>query len=125
MHYCLTKDELSQLLSSISEGDEIESSVLIDRVQNARYWQDELCCFTYLLAILLERDDKSLSAKNQMINTLYLLDEQMMVKIQEFDLPFIEYMLRYLRCESLTLIEDLIRIDTQMSEHNYSNAIRG
>ena len=93
-------------------------------IENAENWQDELGCLTYLFAMVLEGKGKDGGDCQRLIDLLYQLAERMYIYIQEFDLDFVEFMLRNVRSAGLSLEEELIDLQNRLREFRYEYALR-
>ncbi len=126
MQYCLNVDELNQLIESHRGAVEITDKALLMQLENARQWQTELVCLSFLFARLLERKKNRNVAPDQMIRSLFSLKEEMYLYIQECGAEFVEYMLSYKSFSDLgdSLEDILIDIQNRMSEHRYERTLR-
>ncbi len=119
MHYCLNREELSQLIDFKARGKEVESADLASWIEASHNWEVELGCLNYLLAQILEKkthDDQDCSG---MVCLLYDSLDQMYLRIHECDREFITYMLRFLRESNVSLEEELVRLHNYISEYRY------
>lgn len=124
MHYCLSKQQMAEFLDYIVNNNHMTDDSLSAVVEGARIWQDQLICFSYLFSMILEKKAKGGIDCHSDIEKLYELPEELCLSIQEFDSEFVRYMLGNLRNDSLSLEEDLVQLQTSLSEHFYDKTIR-
>ncbi len=124
MNYCLNTSELSQLIDFKAGGSDIEDEELRLRVDYAENWVEQLGALTYLFCHILERRANSGVDCQNLIILLYQLAEQMSIRIQECDSYFIEYMLSNLRHENLSLEEELVGLQNNLSIFAYGQTLR-
>lgn len=120
MHYCLNREELTQLIDFEYSGKEVQLDYLRLRIVNSQNWQDELGCMNYLFAQILGRKVKQ-KFKNcsYLIQFLNDLVDQMYVRIHDCDHSFVNYMTRYVRETDLSLEEELVKLHNYMCEYIY------
>lgn len=124
MHYCLNKEELRQLIELKANNVDIEDRSLQIWVENAENWQDELGALSYFFSHILERKYRFGENCQNLIEIFYHLEETMFFRLQEFDWKFIEYMLKHLRGDSISLEEELIELQNNISEYKYEQTLR-
>ncbi len=126
MNYCLSVEELAQLIDRYTKSRDIEDMNLSSLVENARQWDTKLICLSVLFARLLERENKDTAVPTQMIKTLFSLKEKIYLEIQHCDLDFIEYMLGYSHSRNTkdTLEDILIDIQNGIGDRRYVHALR-
>lgn len=119
MHYCLNREELSQLIEFKARGKDVEVTDLAVWIEASRNWQVELGCLSYLFAQILEKKQHSNQDRSGMICLLYDLVDEMYLRIHECDYDFITYMLRFLHDSNLSLEEQLVELHNDMCEYRY------
>lgn len=127
MHYCLTKEELTKLIdlkANFINGLSSEDWLLSLWVDNAENWQDELTGLSYFLSQILEVKLKQGVDCQNLITLIHELPDQMWVRLQQFDIEFVRYMLAQVRSSGLSLEENLIEIQNSLGEYKYGPAFR-
>lgn len=124
MYYCMNREELRQFIDFKAHHKTVDNDELLNWIENALYWQDELGCLTYLFAHILEKKAKNGENCQELIEQFYQLPEQMYFSIQAFDSNYIEYLLQNTRNRSVSLEEDLVRLQNAMSEYQYEQTLR-
>lgn len=136
MHYCLSRDELKQLLNLIIQHNksnntyELSLVSIIDsefriRLDDSLNWQDELGALSYLFAQILESNIFASLTRADLIELFYELPNRLLITIQDFDEAFIDYMLYRNLDLSITSLEDcLIKIQNDLRNYRYDKAIR-
>jgi hypothetical protein len=120
----MNRDELRQFIDFKAKNKNIERYELLNWIDNAENWQDELSCLTYLFAQILEKTAKDGEDCQKLIELFYQLPEQMYFSIQAFEPNFVEYMLRNTRNRSRSLEDDLVGLQNTMSEYQYGQTLR-
>jgi len=123
LHYCLNKQQMTDFLDFIVFNKNMIDEELDIIVDGARIWQDELICFSYLFSMILEKKTKEGFDCHRYIDEIYKLPEELFLSIQEFDSDFIRYMMGNMRNDSLSLEEDLVQLQTRLSEYSYDRTI--
>ena len=124
MYYCMNREELGQFIDFKASDKNVDNDELLNWIENASYWQDELGCLTYLFAQILEKKTKDGENCQKLIELFYQLPEQMYFSIQAFDSNYIEYMQQNVRNHRVSLEEDLVRLQNAMSEYQYEQTLR-
>jgi hypothetical protein len=124
MYYCLNKDELKQLIEYKAEGANVNDESLKTLIENAECWLDEVGGLTYLFSHVLDKRVRSGQDCAAFIETLYTLEDSMSFQIHECDYEFVDFMLRNLRDDSLTLEEELVELQSHLSRNEYGRVIR-
>lgn len=102
---------------TLVEDDDFEELVLL--LEQCKYWESELVCFSYFLSQLLERKAKAnVDCKSILEKTIHQTSE-MWLSVQQFDIKFIKYLFRYTRDRNVVLEDNLIEIQLNMGQHLY------
>lgn len=124
MHHCLTTQELRQLIDYTAKHSAIDDSQLLAQIEQAINWQLELSALAYLFSHILCGNIADGWDCPSLIRVFYRLEEQMYLHIQECDFKFVDYMLRNLRRQSLSLEEELVDFQNRLGEHRYERNLR-
>ena len=124
MPYCMNREELKQFLDFKISCQLIDNNELTHWITAADSWQDELSCLIYLFAQIIDRKNQEEKPCQELIEFLYQLHEQMYLTIQEFDSEFIDNMLRHIRNINLSLEEELVKLQDEISQHQYGKKLR-
>jgi hypothetical protein len=126
MAKCLTKAESQKLIDLCANTYKIdnEDGFFWIVIENSRNWEYELTLLTYLLSKILERKKNRGENCLSLLNLAYNLQNYMWLSIQEFDVRFIEYLVRSERDRTLSLEERLIELQDDFSEHIYGESFR-
>lgn len=122
MGYCLNKSELLQLLNS--DEDFGQCGELTDLLEGAANWQQSIDGLSYLFGQILLSHSKTKNEPMGLIDRFYSLPDRMFFMIQEHDVKFIEFMLANLPDENNTLEDELIVLQNDYSNHEYSRTLR-
>jgi len=120
----MNREELRQFLDFKIACQPIDNDELIRWITAADSWQDELSCLIYLFAQIIDRKNQEGKPCQELIEFLYQLSEQMYLTIQEFYLGFIDNMLKYIRDTNLSLEEELVKLQDEISQHQYGKKLR-
>jgi hypothetical protein len=121
---CLSRDELAQVLDSISRKSVPESPELALWLDYATAWQDEVIGFNYFLAqILLAMKRDGIDYRGA-LSAYFSIGDGMWFTAEEFDTRFIAYMMANSRDVRLTLAEDLLDLGRKMRCYQYDKTIR-
>ena len=126
MNICLSKEEFEKIVDSKSNLNKLgdEDNLLKLLIDNAQNWLDKLVGLNYFLSQILERKLKRNISCDKLIEIVYGLPEEMWFIIQEFDINFVDYMMR---CEyrfNLSLEERLIELQNDLDEYRYGRSFR-
>jgi hypothetical protein len=124
MNHCLNRDELRKLIDFKVDDQIVEDESLKVLIENAIYWEDEIFGLNYFFSQILERKNKGGQDCLKLIEFFYALEDEMAFNIQEFDSTFIDYMLRNMRDQTLSLEDDLIRLQNNLSDYKYYGTLR-
>ncbi|MDZ4751808.1 MAG: hypothetical protein SGI87_09355 [Flavobacteriales bacterium] len=125
MSHCLTKQELREFIEVKFSDKTTELEGLTAWIEYAENWQEELCIFNYLLCCVLESKVADGQECHSIIENAYYLCDTMFLTMQELDYSFIDFMLKHLRQDSVTsLEEELISLQENWSQFIYDKANR-
>ncbi len=124
MHRCLNRQELTELIALKSDDISVESDTLQSWINNAENWHFDISSLTYLLTKILERKTKEGEDCYKIINVIYDLERHMSFSIQEIDAGFVDYMLRNKRTLNISLEEDLVELQNNLTEYQYGKTLR-
>lgn len=126
MGKCLTKSETQKLIDSCENMYELdeEDCLFSLAIENSRNWEYELTFLSYLLSKILERKKSRGENCMSLLKLAYNLPNDMWLSIQEFDVRFIQYMVRSERKPMLSLEERLIELQGDLDEHIYGERFR-
>jgi hypothetical protein len=124
MHRCLTKAELRELIEARIADTAIEDESLRIWVNNAESWADELAGLNYFVSHILERKKKLGESTDSILDVFFDMDEHMAVVLQAFDFRFVDFMLRTVRNDTLSLEEQLIILQNDVGEYRYDKTLR-
>ena len=74
--------------------------------------------------MILEKKLKNSENLFNVINEFYLLENIIYIIIQEFDNKFVDHLIRNIRENGLTVEDELIRLQTNIAEYDYDQALR-
>jgi hypothetical protein len=125
MLYCLDRQELTAFLEAKVLGKDVSNHSLTARIEDAENWQDELSVHTYLLCCVLERRLAHGQDCQVILDLIYLIPNEMFLRLQELDRSFVDFMLMHVRqSNNYTLEEELIYLETSLGQYKYEKAIR-
>lgn len=117
--------KLNKLLEYRAELNQLsDQDDLLLLIENAENWQAELVGLNYFLSQILEVKAKTGINCKKILGLYYQLSEQMWFSTQEIDATFVEYILAYQRNSSLSLAENLIEVQNNLSEYKYGSTFR-
>ena len=119
MHYCMNKQQLNSFITFQAAGEPIELKDLLTWVDSSNNWQIELGFLNYLFIQILEKKKREGLDCHQYIDCLYQLEEKLYMRIHDLDYQFIDYMLLFLRQNTLSLEEELVQLHNNMCEFIY------
>jgi hypothetical protein len=123
MKSCLSQCETNQLLSC-----KLRNTPLTDEIANqcasAELWEKPIGVLTYLLARILETKNIEEDEYKAYLELFYELPNHMYMEIQEIDHIFINHMTRTFRQADYSLDDELIRLYSEILDHDYSNSLR-
>lgn len=120
MQHCLRKRELDLLVDNnwtLAEDDDFEELNLL--LQQCKYWENELICFSYFVSQTLERKAKTSADCELILRHTFQQPSEMWLTIQQFDSKFIKYLFRNVRDRNVTLEDGLIEVQTKLGQHIY------
>jgi len=125
MYYCMNKSELHRFIDYKATGKVIDDETLRISVDNAEWWLGELGGLTYLLSQLLEKFVKQGPYHpEQIVATLYELEQTMNFALHECDADFVRFMLRNLRDRKIPLEDELVELQTHLGRYEYGGSLR-
>lgn len=124
-NYCLSRNQIYEFASIDFDHFELtkvsgEVDYLFD---NARRWETQLTCLTYLLAHVIEAELKrgwSTDQAIKLVQRLYELQDSIWLTMQELDSDFISFMFRHIRSKEQTLEDCLLEIQLKLSNRDYA-----
>lgn len=120
MQHCLSKRELDLLIDNnwvLSEDEEFEELTLL--LQQCKYWESELVCFSYFLSQILERKAKAEIDCAPILEQTFLRSSEMWLSIQQIDAKFIHYLFRHVRDRKVSLEDSLVEVQRNLGLHIY------
>lgn len=123
MRFCLSKSEIRYLIDEQLGLLSIIDPTLKAAVENSRAWLDELISMNYLFAQVLERKKKMGQDCATAIARYHTSADEMYFGIQEHTPEFLDYMLKNVSDRDLSLEDRLIRIQTNLSNHEYFHTV--
>ena len=124
MHHCLSKYELKEIINCKLRHESISDTSIIAMLEKAESWDLSLGCMTYLFSMIMEKYINDGVDISDMVDDFYFMENSIYIIIQEFDLNFIHHLIRNVRENSLTLEEELIRLQTNIGNYNYDKTLR-
>lgn len=124
MSYCLSKDQISEVIGQLIEGRSAENTELQALIESAQCWEDELVCLSYLLTMVLEKREKKGHNSRQLLESVYALTESVFMTMEEFSPYFLDYLLSNVRNRALSLEEELVLMQNKIREHRFDGTIR-
>lgn len=124
MHYCLSKEELNEVVNHKLLEKKICDHPLELILEKAENWEISFGCLTYFFSMILEKKINSSEKIGNLIEDFFLLENSLYALIQEFDYTFIDHLIRNMREKELSLEDELIRLQTTFSEYNYDQTLR-
>ena len=123
-NYCLSVDEIFNILKSRELGESNECRELALEIYEAKCWNTRIICIALFFARILERDKISVQALKRKIDVLYSMSDEFWFEMQEGNEQFVEFLLNHLRNKDDSLEDSLIEIQNRLSEHNYEKTLR-
>lgn len=122
--YCLNKEELSRFFeiqfgTANLQTEENQMRLLVEEWEN---WGLEFVCLATLLSQLLDNKQKKsvdIDVYTILKNIYTLSEEKGLFSVEEIDERFIEYMLKYVRKNDLSIEEHLVEIRRSLGEQKY------
>lgn len=125
MKACLDQNQLLHFLNYKFENVEIEDENLFFACNQAEQWINPISVLTYLFARILENKKFENSEDlHTYLNTFYEFSNSLNFVIQEFDYKYINNLFKLVRNEDLTLEDQLIELQSDMTNNEYSKLIR-
>jgi len=124
MHHCLTKIELKEIINYKLIDTKIYNNSIKILLKKAENWEISLGCLSYFFSMILEKKLHDGEKLYNLIDDFFHMENSLNIFIQEFDNNFIVHLIRNIREKELTLEDELIRIQTNISEYNYDQSIR-
>ncbi len=116
---CLSRTETATLLQYAQGIGEIENSELRHHVELAEYWEHELNCLSYVIAIILEGFNEQETKRKLCIDELYELSDRINLYVQELDVDFVIEMLKGHHLDNINLEEELIEIQLRLRGYQH------
>lgn len=126
-NYCLTLDEINEILQWKSRGKSLINHDLSLIIDEAKVWDTRILHLNILFARLLDRNDVSvIDEKYNNIEIIYKLSNQdeFYFEIEELSEKFIEYMLRHPRNKDNILEDALVELLHNFISRDYEKALR-
>lgn len=125
INYCLSRNQIGEFASiDFAHFELTKVSGEVDYLfDNARRWETQLICLTYLLAHVIEAELKrgwSVDQATKLVQRLYELQDSIWLTMQEMDSEFIRFMFRHVRYKEQTLEECLMEIQSKLSNRDYA-----
>ena len=123
-NYSLNTDEIDQLIQWKKNSEAITSKELKLALDEAQGWETQVACLALLFARVLERNPKgSFAEKQQQIEMLYSLQDEICFDIEEGDECFTGYLLGHLRNPDDSLEEALVDLLNRYRGKDYEHAL--
>ena len=117
--YLVKEDEYHHLLAKLHNNDAnllIENDKWKRLIENSSCWNCEIVLFAYFLSIYFEQKLKKGSSCIDELNKIISYTDKYYLDIQEFDVDFINYLMKGVRGKSLSLHELLYDRQSQYKE---------
>ena len=120
--YSLSREYLNKLIEICIENTPLreEETEIHHLIEDCKSWQIELISFTYFLSHFLERRQRQSTVSISLLPQILSLQDSMWLTFQEFDEDFVRYMFENVRQEHLSLHQNLIALQNQLNEYQYS-----
>ena len=100
MNSCLSQQELVDLMKYKMTGQVLEEELLASKIKLAENWSEPIGVLTYLLTRIIENKNLGHNDSVQLINSFFSLPDYMYIKIQEFDISFVDCLLTLVSAKS-------------------------
>lgn len=124
MRFCLNKSDVRSVIDERTGLSSIKDEHLKSCIEGAKNWSLAVSSLNYLFAIVLERKKKLGHDCDEAIQAYSQLSEEMNFEIQTHTMEFLDFMLRNISDRSLSLEDRLIRIQTNLSNFEFSKTVR-
>ena len=124
MSYCFDKKEASVFIESKILQSNSDLELIKKRIDNAQDWVEEIVLLSYFLAIFFERKKTLSLSYAQIFQKLNNIINEMYICLQEFDVDYLDYLLKNVRDKSLNLEEELVELQNSLSDYNYAKTLR-
>jgi hypothetical protein len=118
--YCFKREELSKFLEvefGLPESSDVQIEILLNEWED---WRLELVCLSTLLSQVLENKQKqSVDVYNILQDVFTLSERRGLFYVEEIDDIFIEYMLKSIRRDDVSIEDELVEIWRDLSEFKY------
>ncbi len=125
MNYCFSKDQILTSIEILYYHHEIDDSIINPVLKSSLEWTCKLEILNYFLLQALDHlDTLPISERKSILNFVQELDNEMFIIFEGFSQNFIEYLIRNIRDDSISLSEALITTQRRLAEYDYSTALR-
>ncbi|PKO04071.1 MAG: hypothetical protein CVU41_18980 [Chloroflexi bacterium HGW-Chloroflexi-3] len=122
---CLDQTQLLNFLNYKFKNVIIEDEPLFFACDQAEQWINPISVLTYLFARILENEKfDNCDDLEAYLNTFYEFPNYLKLVIQEFDYKYITNLFKTVRNEEVSLEEQLVELQSDMTNNEYSNLIR-